>query len=271
MKRGAFATINDNDLKHFESIVSSTRCITDKSDIETHNIDFIGAVRGYSQVLLKPKTTEEVSAILKYCNERKLAVCSQGGNTGLVGGSVPVFDEVIVSMQLMNRIEHVDEIAGILVCQSGCILEKLEEHVSERNLCMPIDLGAKGTCHIGGNVSTNAGGLRLLRYGNLHGNVLGVEAVKADGTILDLMSNFKKDNTGYHLKHLFIGSEGTLGVITKLAMACPTASQAVNIAFLGLFTLFLLIFIRILNMCDSSQRPDIFLFIICSHLRFGKL
>lgn len=233
MKRGDYATIEDSDIKHFESILSSSRCITDKSDIEPYNVDFLGAVRGYSRVLLKPKTTEEVSAILKHCNSRKLAVASQGGNTGLVGGSVPVFDEVILSMQLMNQIEHVDETSGILVCQSGCILEKLEEHVSDRGLCMPIDLGAKGTCHIGGNVSTNAGGLRLIRYGNLHGNVLGVEAVKADGTILDLMSNFKKDNTGYHLKHLFIGSEGTLGVITKLAIACPTASKAINVAFLG--------------------------------------
>lgn len=233
MKRGNYATINDSDIKFFESIVTKSRCVTDKSDIDGHNVDIIGAVRGCSQLLLKPKSTEEVSAILKYCNERKLAVCSQGGNTGLVGGSVPVFDEIILSMQLMNKIEHVDETAGILVCQSGCVLEKLEEHVSERDLCMPIDLGAKGSCHIGGNVSTNAGGIRLLRYGNLHGNVLGVKAVKADGTIIDLMSNFKKDNTGYHLKHLFIGSEGTLGVITKVAMACPTKSQAVNVAFLG--------------------------------------
>lgn len=233
MKRGNYATINDNDIKHFASIVSSSRCITDKSDIETHNIDIMRAVRGYSTVLLKPKTTAEVSAILNYCNSRKLAVCSQGGNTGLVGGSVPVFDEVILSMQLMNKVEHIDETAGIVVCQSGCILEKLDDQMSEHGLCMPIDLGAKGSCHIGGNVSTNAGGIRLLRYGNLHGNVLGIEAVKADGTVVDLMSNFKKDNTGYHLKHLFIGSEGTLGVITKLAMACPTKSQAVNVAFLG--------------------------------------
>lgn len=102
---------------------------------------------------------------------------------------------------------------------------------------MPLDLGAKGSCHIGGNVSTNAGGIRLLRYGNLHGSVLGVEAVKADGTVLDLMSNFKKDNTGYHLKHMFIGSEGTLGVLTKVSIFCPTASRAINVAFLGNFTI----------------------------------
>ncbi|XP_031621872.1 D-2-hydroxyglutarate dehydrogenase, mitochondrial-like [Contarinia nasturtii] len=233
VKRGDYGTLTNDDIKYFESILSN-RCITDKNDIEMHNIDFYYSYRGSSQLLLKPKTTEEVSAILKHCNSRKLAVCPQGGNTGLVAGTTPIFDEIIISMQLMNNIERVDEASGVLVCQPGCVLEKLEEHVSQHNLVMPIDLGAKGTCHIGGNVSTNAGGLRLLRYGNLHGNVLGIEAVKADGTILDLMSNFKKDNTGYHLKHLFIGSEGTLGVITKLAIACPPASKAVNVALVGL-------------------------------------
>lgn len=216
--------------------MTPTRCITDSADIESNNIDFLRAVRGCSKLLLKPKTTDEVAAILKHCNSRKLAVCPQGGNTGLVGGSVPVFDEIIVSTQLMTEIDHVDEMSGILECQAGCILEKLEEYVSERGLRMPLDLGSKGSCNIGGNVSTNAGGLRLLRFGNLQGNVLGLEAVKADGTILNLMSNFKKDNTGYHLKHLFIGSEGTLGFVTKVAIACPTASNAVNVAFVGMCT-----------------------------------
>lgn len=231
--RGNYATISDADVAHFESLLGENRIITDPADIQPHNIDFLSAVRGQSQVLLKPKTTQEVSAILRHCNDRKLAVCPQGGNTGLVGGSVPVFDEIVLSTQLMDQIEHIDPVSGILSCQAGCILEKLEERVTDEGLCMPLDLGAKGTCHIGGNVSTNAGGLRLLRYGNLHSSVLGVEAVKADGTVLDLMSNFKKDNTGYHLKHLFVGSEGTLGVVTRVAIACPTASKAINVAFVG--------------------------------------
>ncbi|CAG2063435.1 unnamed protein product, partial [Timema podura] len=99
---------------------------------------------------------------------------------------------------------------------------------------MPLDLGAKGSCHIGGNVSTNAGGLRLLRYGSLQGNVLGIEAVKADGEVIDCLSCLKKDNTGYHLKHLFIGSEGTLGLVTKVAIQCPPNPKSINTAFLGL-------------------------------------
>lgn len=147
---------------------------------------------------------------------------------------MPVFDEVVISMSMMNKIEHIDEYSGIVRCQSGVVLEILETSVQEKGLCVPIDLGAKGSCHIGGNVSTNAGGLRLIRYGNLHGSVLGVEAVLANGTIMNLMSNFKKDNTGYHLKHMFIGSEGSLGVVTKVALHCPMSSKAVNLAFLGL-------------------------------------
>ncbi|XP_037041419.1 D-2-hydroxyglutarate dehydrogenase, mitochondrial isoform X2 [Bradysia coprophila] len=234
VKRGDYSQVTDADVGFFQSILENSRVLLDESDTQSYNIDFMKSVRGFSRVVLKPKTTEEVSGILRYCNDRKLAVCPQGGNTGLVGGSVPVFDEIVVSTQLMNRIDNIDELSGTLECQSGCILEQLEQAVSEKGLCMPLDLGAKGSCHIGGNVSTNAGGIRLLRYGNLHGSVLGVEAVKADGTVLDLMSNFKKDNTGYHLKHMFIGSEGTLGFLTKVSIFCPTASRAINVAFLGL-------------------------------------
>ncbi|XP_059618866.1 D-2-hydroxyglutarate dehydrogenase, mitochondrial [Phlebotomus argentipes] len=234
VKRGNYAELSPDDLATFEGIVGKNRILIDATEVESYNIDFLKSVRGYSRVVLKPKTTQEVSEILKYCNKRKIAVCPQGGNTGLVGGSVPVFDEIVLSMQAMNKIEAIDGVSGIVVCQAGSILEQLEEKVHEQGLCMPLDLGAKGSCHIGGNVSTNAGGLRLLRYGNLHGSVLGVEVVKADGTILDLMSNFKKDNTGYHLKHLFIGSEGTLGIVTKVAIFCPAASKAINLAFLGL-------------------------------------
>ena len=108
--------------------------------------------------------------------------------------------------------------------------------MGEKGLMMPLDLGAKGSCHIGGNVSTNAGGLRLLRYGSLHGNVLGVEAVLADGTVMNCMSEMRKDNTGYDLKQLFIGSEGTLGVVTKVNVLLPSRPQSVNVAFLGLNT-----------------------------------
>ncbi|XP_064142420.1 D-2-hydroxyglutarate dehydrogenase, mitochondrial isoform X2 [Loxodonta africana] len=124
-------------------------------------------------------------------------------------------------------------VSGILVCQAGCILEDLSQYLEDRDFVMPLDLGAKGSCHIGGNVATNAGGLRVLRYGSLHGTVLGLEVVLADGTVLNCLTSLRKDNTGYDLKQLFIGSEGTLGVITAVSILCPTKPKAVNVAFLG--------------------------------------
>nr|XP_034989600.1 D-2-hydroxyglutarate dehydrogenase, mitochondrial isoform X4 [Zootoca vivipara]XP_034989601.1 D-2-hydroxyglutarate dehydrogenase, mitochondrial isoform X4 [Zootoca vivipara]XP_034989608.1 D-2-hydroxyglutarate dehydrogenase, mitochondrial isoform X4 [Zootoca vivipara] len=133
----------------------------------------------------------------------------------------------------MNQIISFDNVSGILVCQAGCILENLNQYLEQLDFIMPLDLGAKGSCHIGGNVATNAGGLRLLRYGSLRGTVLGLEVVLADGSVLNCLSSLRKDNTGYDLKQLFIGSEGTLGVITAVSILCPRKPKAVNLAFLG--------------------------------------
>ncbi|XP_067641624.1 D-2-hydroxyglutarate dehydrogenase, mitochondrial isoform X1 [Eurosta solidaginis] len=231
VKRGNYGTLDGKDVAFFESIVGRNHML--QEDLQGYNVDFLRAVRGNSQLVLKPNSSEQVSAILKYCNERKLAICPQGGNTGLVGGSVPVCDEIVLSLTHLDKILHIDEITGIASCEAGCILENLDLKARESGLVVPLDLGAKSSCHIGGNVSTNAGGLRVLRYGNLHGSVLGVEAILANGEILDLMSDFKKDNTGYHLKHLFIGSEGTLGVVTKVSILCAPQPQAQHVAFLG--------------------------------------
>ncbi|KAF4633275.1 hypothetical protein G7Y89_g4853 [Cudoniella acicularis] len=161
-------------------------------------------------------------------------VVPQGGNTGLVGGSVPVFDEIVINMSRMNEIRSFDEVSGTLVVDAGCILEVVDGYLKEKNHIFPLDLGAKGSCHIGGNVATNAGGLRLLRYGSLHGNVLGIEAVLPDGTVVDDLSKLRKNNTGYDLKQLFIGAEGTIGIITGISVLCPQRSKATNVAFFGL-------------------------------------
>ena len=190
--------------------------------------------RGHTKLVLKPKTTDEVSKILRYCNDNTLAVVPQGGNSGLVGGSVPVFDEIVINMSRMNNIRSFDDVSGTLVIDAGCILEVVDHFLAENDHIFPLDLGAKGSCHIGGNVATNAGGLRLLRYGSLHGNVLGIEAVLPDGTIVDDLSTLRKNNTGYDLKQLFIGGEGTIGIITGVSILCPQRSQAVNVAFFGL-------------------------------------
>ncbi|XP_073831028.1 D-2-hydroxyglutarate dehydrogenase, mitochondrial-like [Musca autumnalis] len=236
VKRGNYSELNDKDVTFFESIIGAANTLRDGPDnaLQGYNVDFWHSVRGNSKLLLKPGSTQEISEILKYCNQRRLAICPQGGNTGVVGGAVPVYDEIILSLGRLNKILGIDDITGIVACESGVILENLDAKVQEAGFVVPLDLGAKSSCHIGGNISTNAGGLRVIRYGNLHGSVLGVEAVLPNGKILDLMSDFKKDNTGYHLKHLFIGSEGTLGVVTKVAILCPPRSESVHLAFLGL-------------------------------------
>ncbi|GAB2279508.1 D-2-hydroxyglutarate dehydrogenase, mitochondrial [Dionaea muscipula] len=229
----AFSKINEDDVAYFRSVLGENDVVQEEDRLEAANTDWLHKYKGSSKLLLQPRSTEEVSQILKYCNSRCLAVVPQGGNTGLVGGSVPAFDEVIVNMGLMNRIVSFDKVSGILVCEAGCVLENLESFLDDEGFVMPLDLGAKGSCQIGGNVSTNAGGLRLVRYGSLHGNVLGLEAVLANGTVLDMLKTLRKDNTGYDLKHLFIGSEGSLGIVTKVSILTPPKLSAINVAFLA--------------------------------------
>ncbi|KVI08800.1 CO dehydrogenase flavoprotein-like, FAD-binding, subdomain 2 [Cynara cardunculus var. scolymus] len=212
-----FSTINHDDIIYFEKILGVKNVIQDDEELQPANTDWMHKYKGSSKLMLQPENTDELSQILKYCNSRCLAVVPQGGNTGLVGGSVPVFDEV----------------SGVLVCDAGCILENLISFLDKQGFIMPLDLGAKGSCQIGGNVSTNAGGLRLVRYGSLHGTVLGLEVVLANGNVIDMLGTLRKDNTGYDLKHLFIGSEGSLGIITKVSILTPAKLSAVNIAFLA--------------------------------------
>ncbi|KAK8619130.1 hypothetical protein V6N13_133097 [Hibiscus sabdariffa] len=229
----SFSTLNPDDISYFKQLLGEKSVIQDEDRLETVNTDWMHKYKGSSKLLLQPRTTEEVAQILKYCNSRRLAVVPQGGNTGLVGGSVPVFDEVIVNLGSMNNIISFDKVSGILVCEAGCILENLISFLDNQGFIMPLDLGAKGSCQIGGNVSTNAGGLRLVRYGSLHGNVLGLEAVLANGDVLDMLGTLRKDNTGYDLKHLFIGSEGSLGIVTKVSILTPPKLSSENIAFLA--------------------------------------
>ncbi|KAL7626733.1 D-lactate ferricytochrome c oxidoreductase [Parahypoxylon ruwenzoriense] len=242
IKRDArFSQITKEHVDYFKALLGKESAIIDgvtadvaEEDMEPYNGDWMRKYRGHCKLVLKPSSTEEVSKILKYCNENMLAVVPQGGNTGLVGGSVPVFDEIVVSTSRMNQIRFFDEVSGVLVVDAGVVLEVADQFLAEKGYIFPLDLGAKGSCHIGGNVSTNAGGLRLLRYGSLHGSVLGIEAVLPDGTILDDLSRLRKNNTGYDLKQLFIGGEGTIGMVTAVSIHCPQRSKAVNVAFLGL-------------------------------------
>jgi FAD/FMN-containing dehydrogenase len=159
---------------------------------------------------------------MRYCWDRGIAVVPQGGNTGLVGGSTPVHDELVLNLSNLSSIRSFDPISGTLTVDAGAILETVDNYLATHGHIFPLDLGAKGSCQIGGNIATNAGGLRLLRYGSLHGSVLGLEVVLPDGTIWDgLGGGLRKDNTGFDMKQLFIGSEGTIGVITGVTVLTP--------------------------------------------------
>ncbi|KAI0399921.1 hypothetical protein F4802DRAFT_587233 [Xylaria palmicola] len=235
-----FAQLTAEHVAFFRDLLGKDSALVDgvtadvgPDDMEPYNGDWMRKYRGHCRLVLKPASTEEVSRILKYCNDNMLAVVPQGGNTGLVGGSVPVFDEIVVNTSRMNQIRSFDEVSGVLVADAGVVLEAADRFLAEKGYLFPLDLGAKGSCQLGGNVSTNAGGLRLLRYGSLHGSVLGLQAVLPDGTIVDDLCTLRKNNTGYDLKQLFIGGEGTIGLVTAVAVQCPQRPRAVNVAFLG--------------------------------------
>jgi FAD/FMN-containing dehydrogenase len=186
--------------------------------------------------VVRPQTSKEVSKILQYCNDRRIGVVPQAGNTGLVGGSVSKYpNEIILSVEGLSQIHGLDSHTGILKAQSGCILEELHNYAAQYDHLVPLDLGSKGTCQIGGNLSTNAGGSYYYRYGSLHATTIGLEVVLPNGTILNLGYDpaHLKDNTGYHLKHLFIGAEGTLGVITNVALLCPRLPSSKGVALLA--------------------------------------
>uniref|UniRef100_A0AC35U5A9 FAD-binding PCMH-type domain-containing protein n=1 Tax=Rhabditophanes sp. KR3021 TaxID=114890 RepID=A0AC35U5A9_9BILA len=182
-----------------------------------------------------PESAKQVSSILKYCYDKNLAVVTQSGNTGLVGGSIPVHDEIILSMKRMNRNFCFDSISGIVKCDSGYILEELNQKLAPHRYTMPVDLGAKGSCLIGGNVATSAGGIRMIRYGSMHANVLGLQVVLPDkeGSVVNFGSGLRKDNTDLHLAHLFVGSEGQLGIITNVQMLAVSLPSSVNTAMLA--------------------------------------
>jgi FAD/FMN-containing dehydrogenase len=219
LERQNFKKLDEADVAHFKSIIPADDVLT--SDLEFYNTDWLRKYKGNSSLVLRPKTTEQISKILNYCNIKKLAVVPQGGNTGLVGGSVPVFDEIILSTTKMNKIHSFDTISSTIHCEAGCVLETLNNYVEEKGYTMPLDLGAKGSCQIGGNLATNAGGIHFVKHGSLRKNCKGLKAVLADGTIIDSMNPLPKNNTGYDLKQLFIGSEGTLGIITECLLNIP--------------------------------------------------
>ena len=187
-----------------------------------------------ARLIVRPQSTNEVSKILSICNEQEQPIVVHGGVTGLVYGTRTSEDQIILSLERMNKIEEVDLIGRTMTCQSGVTLQDVQERAEELDMIFPLDLGARGSCSIGGNVSTNAGGNRVIRFGMTRDSVLGIEAVTPDGAILSSMNKMIKNNAGYDLKQMFIGTEGTLGVVTKCVLRLREAPISQNTALVGI-------------------------------------
>ena len=187
-----------------------------------------------AEIIVRPESTEEVSKILSVCNQAGQPVMVHGGLTGLVYGTRTSPDQLILSLERMNTIEDIDPVGRTLTCQSGVTLQNIQEKAESENMIFPLDLGARGSCSIGGNISTNAGGNRVIRYGMTRDSVLGIEAVTSDGTILSSMNRMIKNNAGYDLKQLFIGTEGTLGIVTRCVLRLREAPISQNTALVGI-------------------------------------
>lgn len=218
-------------LRELFSPVMDSNWILDK-DIEKYTQDWQDQYGGVGSVVLLPRTTQQVSKIMEICTRERIAVVPQSGNTSLVAGATPVHDEVVLSVSKMDKILGFDENSGVLSVESGCILQNAISYLEPKGFCMPYDLGARGSCLIGGNLSTNAAGIHFVKYGSLRNYVLGLEVVLANGKVLDMLGELRKDNTGMDLKQAFIGSEGTLGIITQAKILCPKKDKHTKLVFI---------------------------------------
>ncbi|NEI68041.1 FAD-binding protein [Rhizobium lusitanum] len=223
-------------LARFAAIVGEKHAVRDPAAIAPHLVENRGLYHGASPMLLKPGSVEEVSAILKLASETGAAIVPQTGNTGLVGGQTPREggSDIILSLERMNRVRDIDPVGNTIVVDGGCILADVHKAAAEHGRMFPLSLGSEGSCRIAGNLSTNAGGTAVLAYGNMRQLCLGLEVVLPTGEIWNGLRRLKKDNTGYDLRDLFIGAEGTLGVITGAVLKLFPQPLGHQVAFAGL-------------------------------------
>src|SRR5437870_4959533 len=223
-------------IERIKAAVGPRGWIADPHEVEPYLVEARGLYRGATRLVVRPASTAEVAAVVRICADAKLPIVPQGGNTGLVGGGVPPEDghNIVLALGRMNRIRAIDPVNFTMTVEAGCILADLQRVAAEADRLFPLSLGAEGSCQIGGNLSTNAGGIAVLRYGNTRELTLGLELVLPDGQIWDGLRGLRKDNTGYDLKQLFIGGEGTLGIITAATLKLFPKPREVETAFLGL-------------------------------------
>ncbi|MEW6513342.1 MAG: FAD-binding oxidoreductase [Pseudomonadota bacterium] len=216
--------------------VGATHVLTDAFDIAPFSNDWRGRYSGQPTCVVKPANTEEVAAVVKACNEAGIAVVPQGGNTGLCGGATPIKGEVVVSLTRLNRVRAIDTDNNTMTVEAGCTLAAVQAAAEQAGRLFPLSLAAEGTATIGGNLSTNAGGVQVLRYGNARELCLGLEVVLPDGRIWNGLRGLRKDNTGFDMKHLFIGAEGTLGLITAAVLKLFSRPRAIATAWVAVPT-----------------------------------
>jgi FAD/FMN-containing dehydrogenase len=228
--------INASLLADLRRVVGPQGYLDQAADIEPYLVDHRQLYRGATPLVLRPDSTEQVSNIMRLCNEARVGVVPVGGNTGYCGGATPSEDgsQIVLSLSRMRRIRSIDPLNYTMIAEAGCVLAEVQAAAAAVDRLFPMSLGSEGSCQLGGNLSTNAGGTAVLRYGMMRDLILGLEVVLPDGRILDTLKPLRKDNTGYALRDLFIGAEGTLGVITAAACKLFSRPASTVTAFVGL-------------------------------------
>jgi FAD/FMN-containing dehydrogenase len=233
---GKCAPVAAEALEQLKSVVGRDGYLDDPADVAPYCKSWRDAWIGRVPIVLRPQTTAEVAQIVRICADRRVAIVPQGGNTGLTGAGQPHSDmsEVIVSASRMNRIRALDPVNDTMTVEAGVVLKEIQDAAERSQRLFPLSLGAQGSCQIGGNISTNAGGVQVLRYGNMRSLVLGLEVVLPDGSVWNGLRGLRKDNTGYDMKQLFIGAEGTLGIVTAAVLRLVPRPSASETAWVGL-------------------------------------
>jgi len=230
--------ITDHLIERCSHIVGAANVLVDEHDTAPYLTDWRGRFTGRARAVVRPASTAETAAVVRLCAELRVPVVPQGGRTGLVLGSVPdaAGDAIVLSLRRLNRIGAIDTFNRTMTVEAGCILQDIQHAAAEHGMLFPLSLAAEGSCTIGGNLSTNAGGTGVLRYGNTRELCLGLEVVTAQGDVWDALRGLRKDNTGYDLRDLYVGAEGTLGVITAAVLKLFPQPKAAITALVALAT-----------------------------------